>query len=258
MVIFKGLINAPLALGAAFFLAINLPMGAGVAQTAIEAQRVSFAAGTNSIQLQGQLKGDQTIDYKLRAGAGQTLTVELKGSNLQNYFNVMAAGSENALFIGSSSGNSFRGLLPSDGDVRVRLFLMRPAARRQEMSNYSLRLAIVGTPLAPLPASRDALLPGTPYHAAAEVPCGSGGGSGGSAKVAWCKAFVIRRANNSATVVVTSPAGQKRQFLFVQGKAVASDQPEPLALQRRGNVSLLRLGNNFENYEIFDALVLGG
>jgi len=254
MVISKGLINAPLALGAAFFLAINLPMGAGVAQTAIEAQRVSFAAGTNSIQLQGQLKGDQTIDYKLRAGAGQTLTVELKGSNPQNYFNVMAAGSENALFIGSSSGNSFRGLLPSDGDVRVRLFLMRPAARRQETSIYSLRLAIVGTPLAPLPASRDALLPGTPYHAAAEVPCGSGG----SAKVAWCKAFVIRRANNSATVVVTSPAGQKRQFLFVQGKAVASDQPEPLALQRRGDVSLLWLGNNFENYEIFDALVLGG
>ena len=34
----------------------------------------------------------------------------------------------------------------------------------------------------------------------------------------------------SATVVVTSPEGQKRQFLFVQGKAVASDQPEPLAV----------------------------
>ena len=94
----------------------------------------------------------------------------------------------------------------------------------------------------------------TAYHAAAEVPCGSDG----SAKVARCKAFVIRRANNSATVVVTSPAGQQRQFLFVQGKAVASDQPEPLAVQRRGDVSLLRLGDNFEVYEIVDALVLGG
>jgi hypothetical protein len=69
---------------------------------------------------------------------------------------------------------------------------------------------------------------------------------------------VIRRANNSATVVVTSPAGQQRQFLFVQGKAVASDQPESLAVQRRGDVSLLRLGDNFEFYEIVDALVLGG
>ena len=159
MIIGKIKICTPLALGAAFLLAINLPMGGGVAQTAIETQRVTFAAGTNSILLQGQLKGDQTLDYKLRAGAGQTLTVDLKGSNLQNYFNVMAAGSENALFIGSSSGNSFRGLLPSDGDVN---------------------------------------------------------------------------------------------------KAVASDQPEPLAVQRRGDVSLLRLGDNFEDYEIVDALVLGG
>ena len=254
MVTPKGPMRAPLALVAAGHLAVSLPAGGGVAPTTIESTRVTFAAGTDSILLQGQLKGDQILDYKLWAGAGQTLTVDLKGSNLQNYFNVMAAGSDNALFIGSSSGHNFRGPLPSDGDVRVRVFLMRPAARRHETSNYSLRLGISGIPLAPVPASRDALLPGTPYHAAAEVPCGSGG----SAKVARCKAFVIRRANNSATVVVTNPEGQKRQFLFVQGKAVASDQPEPLTLQRLGDVSLLRLGENVEIYEIVDALVLGG
>jgi hypothetical protein len=51
---------------------------------------------------------------------------------------------------------------------------------------------------------------------------------------------VIRRANNSATVVVTSPAGQKRQLLFVNGKAVASDQPEPLKVQVRGPCWWLR------------------
>lgn len=254
MVTSRASMRAPLTLVGAAALAICLPTTAGVAQAAVESERVMFAAGADSILLQGQLKGDQTIDYKLRAGAGQTLTVDLKGSNPQNYFNVMAAGSDNALFIGSSSGNSFRGVLPSDGDVRVRVFLMRPAARRQETSNYSLRLGVRGISLAPVAPSSDALLPGTPYHAAAEVLCGSGG----SAKVARCKAFVIRRDNNSATVVVTSPEGQKRQFLFVQGKAVASDQPEPLAVQRRGDVSLLRLGENVEFYEIVDALVLGG
>jgi len=73
MIIGKIKIRTPLALGGAFLLAINLPMGGGVAQTAIETQRVTFAAGTNSILLQGQLKGDQTLDYKLRACAGQTL-----------------------------------------------------------------------------------------------------------------------------------------------------------------------------------------
>ena len=49
---------------------------------------------------------------------------------------------------------------------------------------------------AALPASRDALIPGTPFHASAEVPCVSGNG----AKAARCKASVIRRANSSATV----------------------------------------------------------
>ncbi|MGB5134260.1 MAG: hypothetical protein WBN89_03710 [Prochlorococcaceae cyanobacterium] len=246
--------RAPLAFVAAGLLAISLPAGVGVAQTAIESQRVTFQAGADSTLLQGQLKGDQTIDYILRAGAGQTLTVELKGSNPQNYFNVIAAGTDNALFIGSSSGNSFRGLLPSDGDLKVRVYLMRPAARRNEASSYSLRLGIGGAPLAPVPASRDALIPGTPYHASAEVPCWSGS----SGKAASCKASVMRRANNSGTVVVTNPEGQKRQFLFVKGKAVASDQPEKLSVQRRGDVSVLSLGENFERYEIVDALVLGG
>jgi len=246
--------RAPLVSVAAGLLAISLQAGSGVAQTAIERQRVEFRVGAESSLVKGQLKGDQTVDYILRAGAGQTLNVELKGSNLQNYFNVLAAGTDNALFIGSSSGNSFRGLLPSDGDVRVRVFLMRPAARRLESSSYSLRMGINGAPLAPLSPSRDALIPGTPYHASAEVPCISGS----SGKTSRCKASVIRRANNSATVVVTNPEGQKRQFLFVNGKAVASDQPEKLVVQIRGDVSVLSLGENFERYEIVDALVVGG
>ena len=86
------------------------------------------------------------------------------------------------------------------------------------------------------------------------MPCASGI----SGKVASCKAFVIRRANNSGTVVVTKPDGQKRQFLFVKGQAVASDQPEKLSVQRRGEVSVLILGENLERYEIVDALVVGG
>jgi len=241
--------RAPFAFAAAGLLSISLPAAGALAQVAIESQRVTFRAGADSTLLKGQLKGDQTIDYKLRAGAGQTLTVELKGSNPQNYFNVMAAGTDNALFIGSSSGNRFSGLLPSDGDVRVRVYLMRPAARRNETSTYSLKVGIGGAPLAPVPASRDALIPGTPYHASADVPCVSGSSG---------KASVIRRANTSATVVVTNPEGQKRQVLFVKGQAVATDQPEKLTVQRRGDVSVLLLGENFERYEIVDALVVGG
>lgn len=246
--------RASFAIVAAALLGFSVPAGVVVAQTSIESQRVTFRPGADSTLINGGLNGDRTIDYTLRAGAGQTLTVDLKGSNPQNYFNVLAAGADTAVFIGSSSGNHFRGLLPSDGDVRVRVYLMRPAARRNETSTYSLKVAIGGTPLVPVPAAQDALIAGTPYHASTEVPCVSGT----NGKVHSCKAFVIRRATNSGTVVVTKPDGQKRQFLFVKGQAVASDQPEKLSVQRRGDVSVLILGENFERYEIVDALVVGG
>jgi DNA-binding sugar fermentation-stimulating protein len=84
----------PLASVAVGFLAISLQTGSEVAQAAIESQRVAFPGGAEYTALKGELKGDQTVDYILRAGAGQTMTVELKGSNLQNYFNVIAAGTD--------------------------------------------------------------------------------------------------------------------------------------------------------------------
>lgn len=241
------------ALASVVLLAAGLPGGTALAQGGIETRRVSIPAGGESTRLEGQLKGDQTVDYKVRAGAGQRLTVELQPTNPQNSMNVMAAGSDAALFIGSSSGNRFSGLLPSDGDVTVRVYLMRPAARRNETGRYALRVAVAGKALAPLPASRDALIPGTPFHAAAEVPCVIGAGAAGR-----CKASVIRRLEEGATVVVTNPSGQKRQFLFVKGRAVAADQPEKLTVRRRGDGSVLNLGENFERYEIPDALVVGG
>lgn len=87
----KGSMRAPFAIVAAALLGFSLPAGVSVAQTAIESQRVTFQPGADSTLINGGFKGDRTIDYKLRAGAGQALTVDLKGSNPQNYFNVLAA-----------------------------------------------------------------------------------------------------------------------------------------------------------------------
>ena len=39
------------------------------------------------------IKGEKTIDYTVRASAGQTMTVSLKTSNASNYFNVLPPGS---------------------------------------------------------------------------------------------------------------------------------------------------------------------
>ena len=148
----------------------------GIAQAfagAIREEQVQFKAKQAGTTLKGSIKGRQTIDYRLKAKAGQVLTVSLGTSNLSNYFNVLPPGLETALFVGSTSGNSWTGTLPADGNYTVRVYLMRSAARRNEKANYTLSNGIGGGKLGAASAS-DAKVPGTPYHATGKVPCSIG------------------------------------------------------------------------------------
>jgi hypothetical protein len=105
---------------------------------------VHFKKGASQATIKGQIKGRQTIDYVLGARAGQTMTVNLKTKHTAAYFNVLPPGSEEAIFIGQSSGSHFEGKLPQDGDYRVRVYLVRAAARRQETAKYTLTVKITG------------------------------------------------------------------------------------------------------------------
>ena len=124
---------------AAAFLAVVIP---AVAQAPIRTERVEFARGTTSSTIKGTIKGDSSVDYKIGARAGQTLNVRLQSSNSSNYFNVIVPGADSAMFVGSMSGNSFTGTLPSSGDYTVRVYLMRNAARRGESANYTLTVGV--------------------------------------------------------------------------------------------------------------------
>jgi hypothetical protein len=111
----------------------------------IREERVHFKAGTSGTTLKGQLRGRDTLDYVLGAKAGQHMSVALQTDNLQNYFNILPPGSsDEAIFVGSSSGNRFEGTLPDSGDYRIRVYLMRAAARRDEQAHYSLSIHIGG------------------------------------------------------------------------------------------------------------------
>jgi len=140
---------------------------------AIREEQVQFKANQTGTTVKGSIKGRQIIDYRLKAKAGQLLTVSLSTSNLSNYFNVLPPGSETALFIGSTSGNSWAGTLPTDGNYTVRVYLMRSAARRNEKANYTLSIDIASGKLGEAPSS-DAKVPGTSFHATGNVPCSIG------------------------------------------------------------------------------------
>ena len=133
---------------------------------------VQFANGKSSAVIRGRVVGRNYIDYQLRAGAGQRMTVSLKGSNGANYFNLLPPGSADVAMVrGELLDNQFDGLLPDDGVYTIRVFLYRAAARRNEASDFTLTVGVTGTPLKPVPAKTDAVLPGTRYHASTTVSC---------------------------------------------------------------------------------------
>jgi hypothetical protein len=216
-------------------------------------ERLTFAKGASSTTVTGQLKGDADIDYLVRAAAGQTLSVELKVSNRSNYFNVLPPGSADVAMYVGQTGDAYTGMLPADGDYTVRVYLMRNAARRNETSTFTLTVRVTGTALPPRRASQDALIPGTPFHAApikcvmpySDPPAKS------------CEAFVIRRGIDGTATVEIPYAGGRRRLLFVKGTAVASDSTETLTATRKGDTTTVKFESG-ESYDIPDVLLTGG
>jgi hypothetical protein len=118
-------------------------------------EEVRFDAGTSATSIAGQIRGDEGVDYLVRARAGQTLTVSFKPSNPMAYFNVLPPDSDEALFVGSSAadGSLFMTQLPGDGVYTVRVYLMRAAARRSETARYTLGVSVTGPALQPATAA---------------------------------------------------------------------------------------------------------
>ena len=105
-------------------------------------ERVRFARGASSTELRGEVRGYDYVDYLVGARAGQHLAVALTRTRGPAYFLVRGPGSDENLFDGASSGDRFETVLAASGDYRIRVFMMRSAARRNERAAYLLRVAI--------------------------------------------------------------------------------------------------------------------
>jgi hypothetical protein len=111
----------------------------------IRKEAIQFAKGSSGASVSGRITGDETVDYTLRAKAGQKLHVHLKADSSMAYFNVLPPGSSGeAIFIGSTLGDTFEGTLEKDGEYTVRVYQMRAGARRGESAQYTLSTRIDG------------------------------------------------------------------------------------------------------------------
>ena len=73
------------------------------------------------------------------------MNVSMAADNTANYFKIIASVEKDiAKFNGSVAGNQYEGTLPISGDYKVRLYMMRSAARRNEVANYRLEMIITG------------------------------------------------------------------------------------------------------------------
>lgn len=228
------------------------------AASGIESRSLQFEKGASSATVQGSLKGDKIIDYKLRAKARQTMNVKLATRHAANYFNVLPPGSDDvAIYVGSTSGNEWKAPLPADGLYTIRVYLMRSAARRNETANYTLTVGIddgaSGAQALGAAPPGDAKVKGTPYHATGQLRCSMGSAPQGSA---MCAFGVIRGKPGNAELHLTPPGGFKRVLTFIGGK-VGSDADAKVKAGKSGDLWSVDV-NDYEHYRIPEAVISGG
>jgi hypothetical protein len=120
---------------ACLFLPLPAP-----AQHALASTQVVLPAGGQATTFNGVIRGHGTAEYVFQAPAGSKLQVSLKSSNEANYFNVLRDGKDDPLFIGSVNGTNAVLALRDSGTYRVKVYLMRNAARKNEEARYELVL----------------------------------------------------------------------------------------------------------------------
>jgi len=217
----------------------------------IRPEQVRFEKGRNGATLKGSIKGDEIVDYRLRATAGQILDVNLQSNNRSAYFNVLPPDDETALFVGSVSGNSFIGALPKDGEYTVRIYLMRNAARRSESARYTVNFtmassrAVSGTAAANPPAI---------YDASGKIQCAAGKPPPDQ----WCDFRVVRHlASGSAQIWIAHGSVARHRVLHYAGKRFTTDDGAGISAKRQDDSWLVSVGGR-EFYLIPDALIHGG
>ncbi len=235
------------------------------AQGGIRTERVQFAPGANSAVVEGSITGYEGVDYVLGARAGQTMNVSMATDNGSNYLNILAPGeTDAAMFIGSTEGNQFEGTLPETGDYRVRVYLMRNAARRDETANYRLEMIIAAadsgsgavgdTSAAPSSAERAGM---GDFDATGQIPCAQVAGQ----PMGHCDFGVAREGGGGATVVVTRPDGRTRALFFENGAFLSADTSQAdgypaYSATKEADLFQVKVGD--ERYEIPEAVILGG
>lgn len=224
-----------------------------LAQEFLPTKTVLIYKGQNHLSLKQSIQGYDFVDYVFEAKAGQSVDIRLSSSNLSNYFNLQHTEETTALFIGSTSGNHYKAVLPKHGQYTIRVYLMRNAARRGERAHYTLDFNLSET-LAPQTINPQQ---GPRYFdAQGHVPC--------SLHVkrfdTMCHFRVLRdisRKTAQIWIEKITPDTLPFRVLDFENTHFALEENASISWERKEDNWIVAIGNR-EFYIIPDALIDGG
>lgn len=114
-----------------------------IAKDKVITHQVHFDKGTTGASVSGSVIGYDTVNYKLGAKEGQSMRVSLESKKA--FINIFEPGKgpgDGAIFIGSTEGKSYVGILPKSGTYIIQVYLMRNEARRGTSASYKLHMGI--------------------------------------------------------------------------------------------------------------------
>lgn len=224
-------------------------------------QKLSVESGKPTLYVKDSISGDQSVEFLVQGFAGQHLSVNMSTDSGSNYFNLLPPDTDVALAIGSIIGNSWSGTLPTDGNYRIRVYLMRGAVRRHESARFTLAVALRDGGSVGHAVSHDAKVKGTPFNAKGMLSCSVGPDPKGSAR---CSFGVIRHGTGRAELRLATPGNdvsvQQRGIvvLHFDGKRVTgANASKHVQARHRGDdwdVSV----DDFYFFTIPDAVINGG
>ena len=242
-------------------LLMSLIVSTAIAQSDIRTVPIHLETDAISTVVQGSITGSGIVDYVLSAGKGQYINVSMATDNDANYFNILAPGkNEVAFFNGSTGDNQYEGILPQNGEYKIRVYLTQGAERRNEIANYNLEILITNANDTKKtsqsgPSKKDAAVHGKKHNLTGKIQCSVVKGQPTDS----CPFSVTREGKGNGIVTITKPDGSIRAIFFENGQAVGADVsqavPGEFSAKKKGSMNVIRIGD--EHYQIPGAVISG-
>lgn len=243
----------PYLCGLSLVMMMTVAIAHASARDDVREEHVVFEPGTSETTVTGAITGYEVVDYLVGARAGQTMTVKMITEHGFAFFNVIPPDSESeAVYIGSTAVDPFTGRLDLDGDWRIRVYLMRSAARRGEVARFTLDVAVGGS-ADPAAAREPNDFGPREWDARGALGCAFGGEP---MRPARCPFKVVRNPYGG-TVFVERPDDGSIRILYFENGEWSADSEMFVATTRRADMWTVTVAEQ-ESFEIPEAVITGG